>query len=150
MGVVGLDEALRAASFAGLDLVEISPHAEPPVCKILDFGKFKYEAKKKLHDAKKKQKVILLKEVKFRPNIGENDFNVKLRSIKKFIAEDDRVKVTVWFRGREITHNELGIKLCQRLIEELGDGIKVESPPKSEGKQMMMLLAPNKIVVPTK
>lgn len=145
IGVVSFSDALTRAKSVSLDLVEVSPQAKPPVCKILDFGKYKYDIKKKAQEAKKKQKVTALKEVKFRPNIGENDFMVKLRKIEKFIADDDRVKVSLWFRGREIVHNELGIKLFQRILEEMGDSIKVDVEPKTEGKQMMMMLAPNKV-----
>lgn len=142
IGVVDIREALAQAEKAGLDLVEISPNAEPPVCKILDFGKFKYEAKKRVHDAKKKQKVIVLKEIKFKPNIGQGDFDTKLRKIKEFLQEGDKVKISLWFKGREIVHNEIGMKLFERITESLGDLVKIESEPKMEGKQIIMVVSP--------
>lgn len=144
IGVVTLSEALSAALTAGLDLVEISPQAEPPVCKILDFGKFKYEAKKKSHDAKKKQRTVVLKEMKFRPNIGVGDFDVKLRNIIKFLDEGDKVKISLQFKGREIVHNEIAKELFARIIEAVGDKAKLELEPKLEGKQMMMVMSQNK------
>ncbi len=146
VGVVRIDEALRRVDSAGLDLVEISPQAEPPVCKILDFGKFKYEAKKRTNDAKKKQKITVLKEVKFRPNIGQNDFEVKVRHIEKFLSEGDKVKISLWFKGREIVHNELGMQLFQRIIAAVGENAKLELEPKMEGKQMMMIMVPKAAV----
>jgi len=130
------------AEQVGLDLVEISPNASPPVCKIMDFGKFKYETQKKAAEAKKKQKVIEIKEVKFRPNIDTHDYDVKMRSVQKFLNEGDKVKVTLRFRGREMAHQDLGRELLQKVagdIEELG---KVESMPKLEGRQMTMVIAP--------
>jgi translation initiation factor IF-3 len=142
VGIVSLYEALSKAEKASLDLVEISPQAEPPVCKMMDFGKFKYEAKKKSQEAKKKQKVTSIKEVKFRPNIGQNDFDVKVRSIIKFVENGDKVKVSLWFKGREIVHNELGMQLFNKIIDATAEYAKVESEPKMEGKQMMMMLAP--------
>lgn len=144
IGVVSFDEAMQKAKAANLDLVAISPNVNPPVCKILDFGKFKYEAKKRSQDSKKKQKTISLKEVKFRPNIGQNDFDVKLKSIFKFLSHGDKVKVSLWFRGREITHNEVGKELFDRVIERVGEEGKLELEPKMEGKQMMMIFVPNK------
>lgn len=141
LGIVPLQEALKLARERDLDLVEISPNAEPPVCKILDFGKFKYEAKKKAHEARKKQKVVELKEIKLRPNIGQNDYEVKLRSITKFINEGDKVKITLKFKGREVTHQELGFKLLERVKNDLEDIAKVEFAPKMEGKQMLMILS---------
>jgi translation initiation factor IF-3 len=146
IGVVSLNEALHQARNSGLDLVEISPQAEPPVCKILDFGKFKYEAKKKAHEAKKKQKVVVLKEMKFRPNIGQGDFDVKMRNISKFLDEGDKVKVSLQFKGREIVHNEIAMNLFHRIIEAAGEKAKLEMEPKLEGKQIMMVLAPSKII----
>lgn len=142
IGVVSLDVALAAAAKASLDLVEISPQAEPPVCKIMDFGKYKYESKKRLQDSRKKQKVTSVKEMKFRPNIGEGDLQVKLRNIRKFLQEGDKVRVSLWFRGREIVHNEIGMQLLQRIIQELSDVAKVELEPKMEGKQVLMILVP--------
>ncbi|GMG80890.1 translation initiation factor IF-3 [Paralimibaculum aggregatum] len=144
VGVVTPLEAMDMAAEAGLDLVEISPNANPPVCKIMDFGKFKYETQKKAAEAKKKQKVTEIKEVKFRPNIDTHDYDVKMRSVSKFLGEGDKVKVTLRFRGREMAHQELGRTLLQRVagdIEEMG---KVESVPKMEGRQMTMVIAPAK------
>jgi translation initiation factor IF-3 len=140
LGVVSIDQALKLAFDKGLDLVEISPNAEPPVCKILDFGKFKYEAKKKANDARKNQRVVEIKEIKLRPNIGQNDYDVKLRSIIKFINEGDKVKVTLKFRGRELAHQEIGLQLLNRLQLDLDDLIKVELAPRLDGKQMLMVL----------
>jgi len=142
LGVMSIFDALKKAEIAGLDLVEISPQAEPPVCKIMDFGRFKYESKKKMQESKKKQKVIVLKEVKFRPNIGQNDFDVKVRNIQKFLLDGDKVKVSLWFRGREIVHNEMGKQLFQKVIDAVGEGAKLELEPKMEGKQMMMIMVP--------
>lgn len=142
LGVVGLNEALRIAQDRGLDLVEVSPNAEPPVCKILDFGKFKYEAQKKAHEAKKKQKVIEIKELKIRPNIGPGDYTVKLKSIKSFIEDGNKVKITLKFRGREITHDEIGMQLMQRIMADTAEYAKAEQEPKMDGKQIMMVLIP--------
>lgn len=142
VGIVAIHEALEQAVRASLDLVEISPNAEPPVCKILDFGRFKYESKKRSHDAKKKQKAVILKEMKFKPNIGQGDFDVKLRKIKEFLDQGDKVKVSLWFKGREIVHNEIGIKLFERIIAELAECAKVEFEPKMEGKQIIMVVSP--------
>ncbi|MGF1446455.1 MAG: translation initiation factor IF-3 [Pikeienuella sp.] len=144
VGVIHPAEALEMAEQVGLDLVEISPSATPPVCKIMDFGKFKYEQQKKAAEAKKKQKVTEIKEVKFRPNIDTHDYDVKMRSVSKFLGEGDKVKVTLRFRGREMAHQELGRDLLQRVagdIEEMG---KIESMPKMEGRQMTMVIAPAK------
>ena len=143
IGVVSIREALNQAEGAGLDLVEISPNAEPPVCKILDFGKFKYETKKRLQDAKKKQKITLLKEMKFKPNIDEGDFNVKLRKIKEFLTEGDKVKVSLWFKGREIIHNQIGMKIMDKIIEGVKNIGKIDSSPKMEGKQIIMIISPD-------
>ena len=141
-GVVKLAEALYAAAQANLDLVEISPQAEPPVCKIMDFGKYKYESKKRLQESRKKQKVVSIKEIKFRPNIGSGDFEIKLRNIKKFLEEGDKVRVSMWFRGREIVHNELGKALFLRIIEAVEAIAKIELEPRMEGKQILMILVP--------
>ncbi len=141
-GLVDPRDAVRAAEELGLDLVEISPNANPPVCKIMDFGKFKYEQQKKAAEARKKQKVIEVKEVKFRPNIDDHDYDVKMKNVTKFLEEGDKVKVTLRFRGREMAHAELGRNLLQRVasdVEELG---KVEAMPKLEGRQMVMVVAP--------
>ena len=137
-------EALAIAEAAGLDLVEISPNAEPPVCKIMDFGKFKYEQQKREAEARKKQHIIEIKEIKFRPGTDEGDYNIKMRNIKRFLDEGDKVKVTLRFRGREITHQELGMDLLNRIRDELKDLIIVEQFPKLEGRQMVMMIAPGK------
>ena len=142
VGVVSLKEGLEMAREAGLDLVEVSPNADPPVCKILDFGKFKYESQKKKNEARKKQKVIEVKEIKLRPNIDDNDYMIKMRSMKKFLEEGDKVKVTLRFRGREMAHQDLGMKVLDRVREELDTLAKVEQFPKMEGRQMVMVIAP--------
>lgn len=142
VGVVSRSDALDRAFAAGLDLVEISPNAEPPVCKILDYGKFKYEVQKKKAEAKKKQKVIEIKEIKVRPNIDDNDYNIKMRSVRRFLEEGDKVKVTLRFRGRELAHQELGAKVLDRIRDEVADLAKVEQFPKMEGRQMIMVIAP--------
>ena len=141
-GVMTVREALQRAYGVGLDLLEISPNAEPPVVKILDFGKFKYEQQKKKNEAKKKQKVIEIKEVKVRPNIDENDYQVKLRAMKSFIDEGDKVKVTIRFRGREMAHQDLGIKVLERIRADMDLATKVEQMPKMENRQMVMVLTP--------
>jgi translation initiation factor IF-3 len=141
-GVMTAREALARAYAVGLDLLEISPNAEPPVCKILDFGKFKYEQQKKKNEARKKQKVIEIKEVKVRPNIDENDYQVKLRAMKSFIDEGDKVKVTLRFRGREMAHQDLGIKVLERIRADMDAETKVEQMPKMENRQMVMVLTP--------
>jgi len=142
IGVVTLREGLVMAEEAGLDLVEVSPNAEPPVCKILDYGKFKYEAQKKRNEAKKKQKVIEVKEIKLRPNIDDNDYDVKMRSMRKFLEEGDKVKVTLRFRGRELAHQDLGMKVLERVRDDIEGLGKIEQIPKMEGRQMVMVVAP--------
>jgi translation initiation factor IF-3 len=142
VGVVSLREGLDMAAEVGLDLVEVSPNADPPVCKILDFGKFKYEIQKKKAEARKKQKVIEVKEVKLRPNIDDNDYEVKMRAMRKFIGEGDKVKITLRFRGREMAHQHLGMALLERVREALEDITKVEQLPRMEGRQMVMVVAP--------
>lgn len=142
IGVVSLREGLIMAEEAGLDLVEVSPNADPPVCKILDYGKFKYEAQKKKAEAKKKQKVIEVKEIKLRPNIDDNDYSVKMRAMRKFLEEGDKVKVTLRFRGRELAHQDLGMKVLERVRDDLEDLGKIEQIPKMEGRQMVMVVAP--------
>ena len=142
VGVVSLRDALMAAEDAGLDLVEIAPQAEPPVCKILDYGKYKYEAQKKAAEARKKQKIIEVKEIKLRPNIDDNDYGVKMRSARRFLEEGDKVKVTMRFRGREMAHQDLGMNVLVRVRDELDELAKVEQMPKLEGRQMVMVLAP--------
>ena len=142
LGVVSPERALFLAEEAGLDLVEISPTAVPPVCKIMDFGKFKYENQKKEAEARKNQKVIEIKEVKFRPGTDTHDYDVKMRSVFKFLEEGDKVKLTLRFRGREMAHMELGMQLLNKVREEVAPIAKVEAEPKLEGRQMMMVLAP--------
>ena len=142
MGVVTPARAMAMAEEAGLDLVEISPNAEPPVCKIMDFGKFKYETQKREAEARKKQHIIEIKEIKFRPGTDIHDYDVKMRSVLKFLEEGDKVKVTLRFRGREMAHQDLGLDLLKRVAEEVGDNGKVESMPRLEGKQMVMMIGP--------
>ena len=142
LGVLTVREGILKAEEFGLDLVEVSPNADPPVCKILDYGKFKYEAQKKKNEAKKKQKIIEIKEIKLRPNIDEHDFEVKMRNVRKFIGEGDKVKVTLRFRGREMAHQDLGMNVLNRVRDEMEEAAKVESYPKMEGRQMIMVIAP--------
>jgi translation initiation factor IF-3 len=141
-GVVDIATALSMAAEAGLDLVEIAPNSTPPVCKILDFGKYKFQAQKKAAEARKKQKVVEIKEIKLRPMIDDHDYQVKMRSMQRFFEEGDKVKITLRFRGREMAHQELGYKLLQRVKEDTDKISKVESEPRFEGRQMVMLLAP--------
>ena len=141
-GVVAIQEALQIAEDKGLDLVEISPNAEPPVCKITDLGKLKYQSQKKAAEARKNQKVIEIKEIKVRPNIDENDYQVKMRAMKSFIDEGDKVKVTLRFRGREMAHQEIGIRVLERIRGELEAVTKVEQMPRMENRQMVMVLSP--------
>jgi translation initiation factor IF-3 len=142
VGVVSKEEGLEIALDAGLDLVEISPNADPPVCKVLDYGKYKYEAQKKANEARKKQRVIEVKEIKMRPGIDEHDYQVKMRSVQRFIGDGDKVKMTIRFRGREMAHQELGKKVLDRVREDVDDVAKVEQFPKSEGRLMTMVIAP--------
>ena len=142
VGVVSINDALSRAEAAGLDLVEIVPNSEPPVCKILDFGKFKYEEQKRKNEARKKQKVIEVKEIKMRPNIDDHDYEVKMRAMKRFIEEGDKVKVTLRFRGREMVHSERGLEVLNRVRGEMDPVTKIESMPRMEGRQMIMVLAP--------
>lgn len=142
LGVVDRDTAIRKAEEAGFDLVEISPGAAPPVCKILDLGKYKYELQKKEAEAKKKQKVIEVKELKVRPTIGDHDYEVKMRAMKRFIAEGDKVKITLRYRGREMMHQELGAALLERIRKENEELTKVEQEPRMEGRQVVMVFAP--------
>lgn len=141
-GVLSARDALIRAYDVGLDLVEISPNAVPPVCKILDYGKYKYEQQKKANEARKKQKVVEIKEIKVRPNIDDHDYDVKMRQMKTFISEGDKVKVTLRFRGREMAHQDLGAKVLQRIRDELTETTKVEQFPRMENRQMIMVLAP--------
>jgi len=142
VGVVSKEEGLEIALDAGLDLVEISPSADPPVCKVLDYGKHKYEAQKKANEARKKQKVIEVKEIKMRPGIDEHDYQVKMRSVQRFIDDGDKVKMTMRFRGREMAHQELGKKVLDRVRDDVDEVAKVEQFPKSEGRLMTMVIAP--------
>jgi translation initiation factor IF-3 len=142
VGIVGRTEALTMATNAGLDLVEIAPNADPPVCKILDFGKYKYEEQKKKNEARKKQKIIEVKEIKLRPSIDDHDYEVKRRSMIKFIEEGDKVKVTMRFRGRELAHQELGMDVLIRVRDDLDEIAKVEQMPRMEGRQMTMVMSP--------
>ena len=144
LGVVSLMEALRMAGELDVDLVEISATANPPVCRLMDYGKFKYQEQKKAAEAKSKQKVIEVKEIKFRPGTDDGDYNIKLRNIRRFLDDGDKCKITLRFRGREITHQEIGLALLQRMREELGDSILVEQFPKLEGRQMIMMIAPGR------
>ena len=136
-----MERALELADESGLDLVEVAPEAEPPVCKLLDFGKFKYEAQKKASEARKKQKTIDIKEVKFRPGIDEADYEVKLRNIRRFLDVGDKVKVTMRFRGREMVHQDIGMNVLMRVRDDLGELAKIEQLPKMEGRQMTMVMA---------
>ena len=142
VGIVTRHEALAKAVEAGLDLVEIAPQADPPVCKILDFGKYKYEEQKRLNAARKKQKVIEVKEIKLRPGIDDHDYDVKMRAMLKFIGEGDKVKVVMRFRGREMAHQEIGMGVLMRVKDGLDKVAKVESSPRMEGRQMTMVMSP--------
>lgn len=144
IGVVPLAHAKQVAEEAGLDLVEVSPNAKPPVCRIMDYGKYKFEQSKKQQEAKKKQKQIQVKEVKFRPGTDEGDYQVKLRNLKRFLSDGDKTKVTVRFRGREMAHQEIGSKLLERIEQDLSEYGAVEQYPKMEGRQMIMIVGPTK------
>lgn len=141
-GVISLEDALEIAEEAGLDLVEVSPQVDPPVCKVLDYGKYKYEQQKKANEARKKQKVIEVKEIKMRPGIDEHDYQVKMRSVRKFLENGDKVKMTIRFRGREMAHQDLGMKVLDRVRDDLEEVIKIEQTPKTEGRMMVMVIAP--------
>jgi translation initiation factor IF-3 len=143
LGVLPIDQALARAQEEGMDLVEVSPMAKPPVCKIMDYGKFKYDEKKKQNEAKKKQVIVQLKEVKFRPRTEAHDYDVKIKKIREFLHEANKARVTVMFRGREMSHRELGQKVLQRIIEDMKDIGVIEAAPRMEGRQMFMILAPN-------
>ena len=142
IGVVGLFEPLRLADEADLDLVEVSPNAEPPVCKIIDAGKYKYELQKKENEARKKQKVIDIKEVKLRPTIGDHDYQIKMKQVREFLAEGDKVKFTLRFRGREMAHQDVGMEVMRRVQMDIAEIAKIESQPRLEGKQMIMMVSP--------
>ncbi|GLK76981.1 translation initiation factor IF-3 [Methylopila jiangsuensis] len=142
LGPTKINDALQAAEDAGLDLVEIAPNSVPPVCKLLDYGKFKYVSQKKAAEARKNQKIVEVKEIKMRPNIDDHDYDVKMRAMHRFFEEGDKVKVTLRFRGREMAHQDLGLKLLVKVREEVAEIAKVESDPSLEGRQMTMVLAP--------
>ncbi len=142
VGPTDRDEAIRMAVEAGLDLVEISPNSDPPVCKILDFGKYKYQSQKKAAEARKKQKVVEIKEIKMRPNIDDHDYEVKSRAIKRFFEEGDKVKITLRFRGREMAHQELGMDLMRKVKADFESTAKIESEPRFEGRQIVMVMSP--------
>ena len=142
LGILSIDEAMNKAEELGLDLVELQPNADPPVCKILDYGKHKYQAQKRANEARKKQKIIEVKEIKLRPNIDQHDYQVKMKAVRKFIDGGDKVKITLRFRGREMVHVEIGTDLLSRVREDIDDFAKIESMPKMEGRQMTMILAP--------
>ena len=144
LGVMKIEEALRLAGEADVDLVEVVPTAVPPVCRLMDYGKFKYQEQKKAADAKSKQKIIEVKEIKFRPGTDDGDYNIKMRNIRRFLEEGDKCKITLRFRGREITHQEIGMALLQRIRDELAEVIIVEQFPKLEGRQMVMMIAPGR------
>ncbi len=146
LGVLSIEDALSRASSAGLDLLEVSPNAEPPVCKIIDYGKHRYDQQKKANLARKKQKIVHLKELKMRPTIEEHDYQVKLRNAHKFLEKGDKVKFTMRFRGREMAHIDVGMKIFNRLKEELADIIKIETDAKMEGRQMIMIVGPEATV----
>jgi translation initiation factor IF-3 len=142
VGVVTTRAAIQAAMDAGLDLVEVSPNVDPPVCKLLDYGRFKYQAQKKANEARKKQKIVEIKEIKMRPTIDIHDYGVKMKAVQRFFEEGDKVKVTIRFRGRELAHQELGMKLLERVQVDTATAAKVEQWPKMEGRQMTMVMAP--------
>ncbi len=144
LGIMDTREAVRRAREQGLDLVEVAPTADPPVCRIIDFGKFQYEAKKKANEAKKKQVIITVKEVKFRPGTDDHDYNFKMKHSREWLLEGDKVKATIFFRGREITHRELGSQLLQKLEKDLADVGEVEARPRMEGNQMFLIFTPKK------
>lgn len=142
LGIVSLEQALEQAQKLGFDLVEISPNSEPPVCKMMDFGRHKYQEKKKMHNAKKRQRTVSLKEIKLRPTIGEHDLQIKIKSMNSFILTGDKVKITLRFKGREITHQELGFAVFEKIKLQLTEEAKIEYEPKMEGNQLMMIVVP--------
>lgn len=144
LGIVSLEEALKTAETAKLDLVELVPDAKPPVCRLMDYGKFRFQQKKKLHDQRKKQRQVQIKEIKYRPGTDEGDYQIKLRKLMEFIEIGDRCKVTVRFRGREMAHMDIGTKLLKRVEEDMNEFAVVDQFPQSEGRQMTMLLVPRK------
>ncbi len=144
LGIVSLSDAMRLSEEAGVDLVEIAPTAQPPVCRLMDYGKFRYQEQKKAHEAKQKQKVIAIKEVKFRPGTDDGDYSIKLRNLIRFLDDGDKTKITLRFRGREMAHQELGMRVLERLKTDLEEYGQVEQWPKMEGRQMVMVIAPKK------
>ena len=148
LGIIKLAEAVRLSEQNDVDLVEIAPNAQPPVCRLMDYGKFKYQEQKRQHEAKLKQKIIQVKEVKFRPGTDEGDYQVKLRNLRRFLEEGDKAKVTLRFRGREMAHQELGMRVLERVRDDLLEISAVEAMPKLEGRQMVMVLAPKKKALP--
>jgi len=144
LGILKLAEAFRLSEEADVDLVEIAPQAQPPVCRLMDYGKFKYQEQKKAHENKLKQKVVQIKEVKFRPGTDDGDYNVKLRNLKRFLEEGDKTKITLRFRGREMAHQEIGARMLERLKSDLEEVGQPEQMPKMEGRQMIMVIAPKK------
>ncbi len=144
VGVLSRDEAIALAEESGMDLVEIQPTADPPVCRIMDYGKFKFEAQKKANAAKKKQKIVEIKELKFRPTTDDGDYNIKLRNLRRFLEEGDKVKVNIRFKGREMAHQELGMQMAARIEKDLADEVVIEQRPRLEGRQMIMMVAPKR------
>ena len=144
LGVMDVRDAIRSARERGLDLVEVAPNADPPVCRIIDFGKYQYEAKKKANEAKKKQVTITVKEVKFRPGTDDHDYSYRMKHAREWLQEGDKVKATIWFRGREMTHRELGARILEKLEQDLADVGEVEARPRMEGNQMFIILGPKR------
>ncbi|MFY2765421.1 translation initiation factor IF-3 [Arenimonas sp. MALMAid1274] len=144
VGVLTRDEALALAEESGVDLVEIQPTADPPVCRIMDYGKYKFDLQKKANAAKKKQKIVEIKELKFRPTTDDGDYNIKLRNLRRFLEEGDKVKVNIRFKGREMAHQELGMEMAKRIEADLADEVVIEQRPRLEGRQMIMMVAPKK------
>lgn len=144
VGVLSREAALALAEESGMDLVEIQPTADPPVCRIMDYGKFKFEAQKKANAAKKKQKIVEIKELKFRPTTDDGDYNIKLRNLRRFLEEGDKVKVNIRFKGREMAHQELGMQMAARIEKDLADEVVIEQRPRLEGRQMIMMVAPKR------
>ncbi len=144
VGILSREEALALADESGMDLVEIQPTADPPVCRVMDYGKFKFELQKKANAAKKKQKVVEIKELKFRPTTDDGDYHIKLRNLRRFLEEGDKVKVNIRFKGREMSHQELGLEMAKRIETDLADEVVIEQRPRLEGRQMIMMIAPKK------
>ena len=144
LGILSRDEALALAQEAGMDLVEIQPNGDPPVCRIMDYGKYKFDLQKKANAAKKKQKIVEIKELKFRPTTDDGDYNIKLRNLRRFLEEGDKVKVNIRFKGREMAHQELGMQMAARIEKDLADEVVIEQRPRLEGRQMIMMVAPKR------